>query len=309
MTRSQSPAMGTEQSYPIVGQMLCEWRKTAIASTLLTQIEAAEVDWFLRGLLGLDQLSLRLAFSPSAIPITSPLSLEQLDQLWQRRVKERIPLQYLLGTTPWRNLNLKVSSEVLIPRPETELIVDLAVQLAPNAPPDSKALWADLGTGSGAIAIGLAQLFPHAQVHAVDVSEGALAIAEYNAEQLNLTPQITFLQGEWWSPLKALKGQFHGMVSNPPYIPTALIPELQSEVQQEPHLALDGGSDGLDSIRTLIQDSPEYLMRRGLWLIEIMAGQAETVITLLHENGHYDQIQSHQDWSGIERFISAQVLP
>jgi release factor glutamine methyltransferase len=203
---------------------------------------------------------------------------------------------------------LAVSPAVLIPRPETEDLVDLAVAAAKNSwvTQLERGHWADLGTGSGAIAIGVADTFPAAMIHAVDYSFEALAIAHKNAQQLGFADRIHFYQGSWWEPLFSLKEQISGMVSNPPYIPSSLVSQLQPEVaKHEPHLALDGGADGLDCIRHLIETSPAYLRPGGVWLIEMMAGQAPTVAELLQNQGSYCKIQIHTDLAGIERFASA----
>ena len=203
---------------------------------------------------------------------------------------------------------LKVSPAVLIPRPETEYIIDIAVEAIKNSPTTELELgeWADLGTGSGAIALGLAEAFNRAIIHAVDCSPDALAIAQLNAENLGLQERIQFYQGSWLSPLLDLKGKLSGMVSNPPYIPSSEIPQLQAEVaNHEPHIALDGGIDGLDSIRYLIENAPDYLRPGGIWLIEMMTGQADTVVKLLQEQGGYFQIQIYPDFAGINRFALA----
>ncbi|MFB2880074.1 N5-glutamine methyltransferase family protein [Floridanema aerugineum] len=166
--------------------------------------------------------------------------------------------------------------------------------------------WADLGTGSGAIAIGLADAFPHAIIHAVDQSIEALNIAQENAQRLGFLPRINFYQGSWFAPLQELKGKLTGMVSNPPYIPSNIVPTLQPEVaNHEPHLALDGGNDGLDCIRLLVAEAPEYLLPGGIWLSETMAGQTEAVVELLKHQGSYCNIQVFADLSGIDRFVLA----
>ena len=199
--------------------------------------------------------------------------MDALSQLWQRRIQERIPIQQLVGITPWHHLSLRVTPDVLIPRPETEWLVELAIAAAPAEGDLSLGDWADLGTGSGAIALALASALPHVTLHAVDCSAEALAVAQTNAQLLGLTPRIQFYQGRWLQPLVALRGQLQVIVSNPPYIPTAMIPHLQPEVAwYEPHLALDGGSDGLDAIRHIIATAPDYLRSGGLLLLEMMAG-------------------------------------
>ena len=183
-------------------------------------------------------------------------------------------------------------------------LFDLAISAANNQ--IQAGHWADLGTGSGAIALGLAEVFINATIHAVDISPAALAVAQTNAENLGFGKRIQFYQGSWWQPLESLKGQFSGMISNPPYIPSDTVLSLQPEVvKHEPHLALDGGADGLDYIRHLINVSPGYLRPGGVWLIEMMAGQAETVRELLENNGNYGNISIHADLAGIERFAVA----
>jgi release factor glutamine methyltransferase len=163
-----------------------------------------------------------------------------------------------------------------------------------------------LGTGSGAIALGLADVFPAATIHGVDYSAAALAIAQQNAQKLGFAQRIQFYQGSWWEPLNALKGQLSGMVANPPYIPSSLVQQLQPEVRRhEPLLALDGGPDGLNYIRQLIETSSAYLRPGGVWLIEMMAGQADTVTQMLQQQGSYCQIQIVSDLAGIDRFALA----
>lgn len=292
----------------VSGLELWQWRQEARQSAIEAGIPVAEVDWLLREVAGLDPLALRLESFKDKLQIELRSPLPRLSQLWQRRVHEQCPVQYLAGVTPWRHFSLAVSPAVLIPRPETEYLIDLAVQAVKSSATLELELgqWVDLGTGSGAIALGLADVFPSATIHAVDRSTDALAIAQQNARQLNLQERIQFYQGSWWEPLDALRGKVSGMVANPPYIPSNLVPQLQPEVNQhEPHLALDGGSDGLDCIRHLIEMSPDYLRPGGVWLIEMMAGQAETVAQLLYQQGSYCQIQVLPDLAGIKRFALA----
>ena len=302
-------SLQSSPALPVVtGVELWHWRQDAQTLAIEAGIPSAEVDWLLQEVAGLDSLTLRLESfkGRSQIELRYPLSV--LSQLWHRRLYERSPIQYLVGVTPWRHFSLNVSSAVLIPRPETEYLIDLAVDAVKNSPTPQldSGHWADLGTGSGAIALGLADLFKTATIHAVDYSTDALAIAQLNAQQLGLQERIQFHQGSWWEPLDALKGQVSGMVANPPYIPSSWLQELQPEVRDhEPHLALDGGIDGLDCIRQLIEISPNYLQPGGIWLIEMMAGQADTVVHLLHQQGSYCQVQIVPDLAGIDRFALA----
>jgi release factor glutamine methyltransferase len=167
----------------------------------------------------------------------------------------------------------------------------------------------DLGTGSGAIAIGLASELTNATVYAVDCSWEALAVARQNAENLGFGSRVNFYQGLWWEPLEFLKGKVSGMVSNPPYIPSSTVLTLQPEVlKHEPHLALDGGFDGLDCIRHLVETAPDYLESGGVWLVEMMAGQAEQVAQMLQSQGSYGEVQIFSDLAGIDRFALAYRL-
>jgi release factor glutamine methyltransferase len=305
--------MGDQQLQVVSGLQLWRWRNQAIADSIAVDISPTEVDWLLLEVAGLDRLALRLESFKDWPEIQMVLPLEDLEQLWQRRLHERLPVQYITGITPWRKFKITVSNAVLIPRPETEYLIDLAVAAATNtaaAPFLTSGHWADLGTGSGAIALGLAEALPQATIHAVDYSSEALKIAQLNANNLGFSDQIKFYQGSWWEPLAAFKGEFSGMVSNPPYIPTSTVATLQPEVvNHEPHLALDGGVDGLDCIRQLVEVSPRYLSPGGVLLIEMMAGQADNVRTLLETQGSYCNIQIHKDLAGIARFALAYKNP
>lgn len=323
---NQSSKVLTQNNPPlslVSSQELWQWRFSAKEKAIAVGIPPEEVDWLLREVTNLDRLSLQLQVFKNQIEMR--LSLSELNQLWQQRLEERKPIQYLVSSTPWRRFALVVSPAVLIPRPETECLIDLAVaavNFAPGEIPENYLLvqssqiqlansnfpgdWVDLGTGSGAIACGLAEVFPFAQIHAVDYSIEALAIAQKNAENLGFSERMQFYQGSWWEPLGELKGKLRGMVANPPYIPSAIVPTLQPEVAwHEPHLALDGGNDGLDSIRHLIATAPEYLLPGGIWLIEMMVGQARIVSELLQAQGSYNNVQIFRDLAGIERFALA----
>jgi release factor glutamine methyltransferase len=290
----------------ISGKELYYWQQQAKQAAIAHNLDPNEVDWLLQAVTSLSSLSLRLGSWQNQSEIKCRKSLSELNQLWQKRLQERLPVQYLAETVFWRRFQLKVTPAVLIPRPETELIIDIAQTASKQILSESQPHWVDLGTGSGAIALGLAASFPKAMIHAVDYSDEALSIAQENAINCNLAKNISFYQGNWWNPVKSLQGQVRGMVSNPPYIPTAEIEHLQPEVtKHEPHLALDGGQDGLDSIRYLVKTAPQYLVSGGIWLIEIMAGQAKAVVELLQQQGEYDDIQVFPDLSGIERFILA----
>lgn len=301
--------MDRTQTYAVTGVELYQWRSQAIAAAIAAAIPPQEVDWLLQAVAPIEALALRLGTLAQQPTVNLTLPLAQLDTLWQQRLTARLPVQYLVGYTYWRDWQLAVSPAVLIPRPETELMVDLAiarVQASPQGPELAQGPWADLGTGSGALALGLATALPQARIYAVDVSTAALAIAVQNIAHYHLQARIQCQQGSWFEPLTCLRGQLAGLVANPPYIPTALIPTLQPEVaRHEPHLALDGGVDGLEAVRHLVQAAPLYLRSGGIWIVELMAGQAATVVDLLQRQGDYEEVQVHGDLAGIDRFVSA----
>ena len=285
----------------ISGRDLWQWRSQALSAATAAAIDEYEVDWLLQHLLGCDRLTLRLESDQAQLAV--PLSLAELDQIWQQRISDRVPVQYLVGSTTWREFVLQVSPAVLIPRPETEALIDLARHSLPAL---QGGHWVDLGTGSGAIAIGLAAAFTQATIHAVDCSAAALAIAQTNAQTTGFGDRIRFYHGDWLTPLAALQGQLSGIIANPPYIPSALVLSLQPEVtHHEPHLALDGGPDGLNCLRQIIQTAPAYLRPHAVWMVEIMAGQANAVVDLLTQQGDYDRIAIHRDLAKIERFVVA----
>jgi release factor glutamine methyltransferase len=289
----------------VSGRELWQWYRETIDLAPQLGIDPREVDWLLQTVSQVNRLALRLGDLPEQIELDRPWS--QVIDLWRRRCQDRQPIQYLAGSTAWRQFNLQVSPAVLIPRPETELIVDIVLERL--RPEDSVGYWADLGTGSGAIAIGLASSLPQAQWHAVDVSAAALAVAQQNAQRCGCS-NISFYQGSWWEPLTHLQGQLSGMVSNPPYIPSNQIPQLQPEVAKwEPHLALDGGSDGLAAIEILVAQAPQFLQTGGLWLVEMMAGQGAVIVELLANQGDYEAIEVIDDWAGLERFVIARRSP
>lgn len=292
--------------YLTTGEQLWQWYQQAKHDAIAAGIEPREIDWLLQEVSSLDSLALRLESFRQQNQVSLQIPLSQLAKLWQKRWQNSLPVQYLVGKSHWRNFQLQVSSAVLIPRPETEEIIDLAIVATQG---DFLGNWVDLGTGSGAISLALATAFPQAIIHAVDVSAAALAIAQENAAQLDLSHKIKFYQGSWWEPLEHLTGQVRGMVSNPPYIPSSLVPQLQPEVaKHEPHLALDGGEDGLDCLRHLVTTAPQYLCSGGIWLVEMMVGQAKAVTQLLQGDGRYRDIQVFADLGGVERFVLAERI-
>ncbi len=215
----------------------------------------------------------------------------QLRQLIVRRANGE-PVAYLTGVKEFWSLPLKVTRDVLIPRPETETVVEWALDVLVDTPTPRIA---DLGTGSGAIALALASDRDDAQVWATDASVAALQVARTNAQQLGIL-NARFLQGSWLGALG--NERFHLIASNPPYV-AAGDPHLQA-LTHEPQAALIAGSDGLDAIREIVRDAPAHLLPRGWLLLEHGAEQGEAVRALLLDAGFTD-VETCRDLSGLER--------
>ena len=212
-----------------------------------------------------------------------------------RRRAERIPLQWLTGTQPFCGHDFMVTPDVLIPRPETALLVERVIALG-NSKPGFSIL--DLCCGSGCIAISCKLKLSDVVITASDVSEAALSVAKQNAERLSA--DIRFVQGNLLEPYA--NTEFDVIVSNPPYIPTKVCSELQAEVQKEPVLALDGGEDGLDFYRRISKEAGKHLKPCGTLLLEIGVDEAEPVSSLLQSTGFTD-IAVTDDLAGIPRMV------
>lgn len=228
--------------------------------------------------------------------------LAALRALVQRRAK-REPLQHITGNTSFFGLEISVSPAALVPRPETETLVELVLAaLAKPTTPQPTVL--DFGTGTGCIAIALAAKLPPACVHALDISDAALALARGNAERNTLAGRIAFHLGDGFPALPP-ELRFDLIVSNPPYIPAAEIATLQPEVRDfDPRLALDGGADGLDFYRRLASEAPARLNVGGGLLAEFGDGQENAVERLFNEAG-WSRVAVHKDLSGRPRVIEA----
>lgn len=243
------------------------------------------------------------------------LTLSELDTLWSKRQTERIPIQYLTQTVHWRDVILTVGPGVLIPRPETEQIIDLAETAIQRNPDLANLPWADLGTGSGAIAIGLALLFKrfggNGKILAVDKSSTCLRCARRNLERLGLEDNVQLFQGDWLEPVSQWKSHLGGIVSNPPYIPSSDVLSLQPEVRfHEPREALDGGSDGMESIARLTRSAGAYLISSGVFILETNGYQQthftkQVLQTASSPDHHFQNIEMHFDDFGIRRFVTA----
>ena len=214
------------------------------------------------------------------------------------------PFQYLTGHQEFMSLDFAVGPDVLVPRPETEHLVEAVLDLiSDHEDPPGRWLLADVGTGSGAIAVSCASYVHALEAVATDVSEPALAIARLNARQLGVADRVEFRQGPGLEPLADRAGRLDFLVSNPPYIPTAQIADLDPEVRDwEPRLALDGGADGLTILRLLAAHGQDLLKPGGWLAVEVMAGQAGAVAELL---ARWHQVGTIRDLAGHERVVLA----
>ena len=282
----------------LTGASLLEWRR----QQLLRGGRAVDLDWLLDLAGGISWSSLQqLRIDPDRTVQTN-CSLRRLEEQWNQHVDETIPLQHIVGRCPWRDVELEVSPAALIPRQETELLLDLAVQRIGRTPIRR---WADLGTGSGALAVVLSSQWPEAEGHAVDLSSAALSLAERNLQRCVPLHHCRLHRGSWWEPLRAWWGQFDLVLSNPPYIPSGLIAGLHPVVRDhEPHLALAGGEDGLDAIRRVLADADSALSPGGQLLLEHHHDQSAAVLELMEQAGLVER-EAVPDLQGAVRFAIA----
>ncbi|HZS36481.1 MAG TPA: peptide chain release factor N(5)-glutamine methyltransferase [Polyangia bacterium] len=234
-----------------------------------------------------------------------PLKADEL-AAYRELIKRRLagePVAYLLGRREFRSLDLRVDARVLVPRPETETVVEVALGLLPEAREGAAPRVVDVGTGSGAIALAIKAARPDVEVLAIDRSPDAAEVARANAERLSLAVEI--LVGDLLAPAAA-RAPFDLVVSNPPYIASGDLPQLPPEVRREPHSALDGGPDGLAVLRRLIADARPLLHPAGALVLEVGAGQAPLVAELLTAAG-YAAPSITRDLANIERVVAARL--
>ena len=221
------------------------------------------------------------------------------------RLKKKEPIQYILNKQEFMGLEFYVDSNVLIPQPDTEILVEETINIAHNM----EKMWKndieilDLCTGSGAIAISLSKNVKKSHIIASDISYNALEIARKNATQNNVN--VEFLESDLFEKINQ-KEKFNIIVSNPPYIKSNVIPTLSEEVKKEPKIALDGGKDGLDFYKRIVENAKDFLTQGGYLIFEIGFDQKEDVINILNEN-KYKNIYSKKDYSGNDRIVVAQI--
>jgi len=235
---------------------------------------------------------------------------ERYFSLIDRRA-DGVPLQYLTGTQEFMGYDFEVNPFVLIPRQDTETVVEFAMARAAEMENCSSVM--DMCCGSGAIAVAMAKALPDAYVTACDCSEEALTTAQRNAVRNEVASRVSFKKTDMFEVEKEegrlpLDGSFDMIVSNPPYIPSGVIGTLQTEVREhEPMLALDGGADGLDFYRIIARDAGSHLNKNGMLIMEIGHDQGKAVSGLLADTGMYSDIEVHHDLAGHERIVCCRL--
>lgn len=232
------------------------------------------------------------------------LTLEQEKKYFKaiEQLIKGIPLQHITHRQEFMKMDFYVNENVLIPRADTEVLVEEVIQIAKKI--NAKKIL-DLCTGSGAIAVSLAKYIKDSQITATDISEEALKVAELNAKKQKVDKQIAFLQSDLFEDLP--KEKYDMIVSNPPYIKKEIIETLEEEVQKEPHIALDGGYDGLDFYRKIIHQAYEFLKYRGYLCLEIGYDQKIDVMELIDKEEKYIKTYGKKDLYGNDRVVVTKV--
>jgi release factor glutamine methyltransferase len=229
-----------------------------------------------------------------------PAELDRYKALIRKRI-DREPVAYITGEKEFWSLSLIVNPSVLIPRPETECLVEAA--LAVLAENDTLRVW-EPGTGSGAVSVAIARERSHCRIFASDRSPAALAVARQNAVRHEVSDRIGFFAADWFEAVSARSRMFDAVVCNPPYIRRADIEGLAPEIARfEPRHALDGGPDGLDAVRHLIREAPGYLAEDGALLLEIGYDQGPAVLDIVRSRGEYAAPEILKDYGGNPRVL------
>lgn len=283
--------------------------KVATAYLKEKGIESARLtaEVLLAHLLGIDRVTLYLQFEK---PLTES-ELSEYRNLVSRRAR-REPLQYITGIQEFWSMEFQVNSRVLIPRPETELLVEQALARAGEGEPERGAprRLLDLGTGSGILAVCMAKELPTWEVWATDSSPDGLEVARMNAEKHGVGDQIRFRQGDFFQPVTGEGILFHMILSNPPYVGEGEYGSLAPEVREyEPRIALAAGKEGMAFITRILHDAPDFLCPGGLLLVEMAPGQTEPAMQIAEETHCYGEIGRVRDYSGRHRVVCAKRLP
>ncbi len=263
-----------------------------------------DAEWLLAAVLGRERFALYLEPDRAVVEAAGG----RFRALVARRADHE-PLQHLLGYEDFRGLRLRVTPDVLIPRPETEGLVEWALELLNASSSNGSPLLADIGTGSGAIACALAAACPDARVVATDISPAALAVAEGNVRALGLGGRVRVIAGDLLEPLAAEPAALDMIVANAPYLPSGILPSLPREVFAfEPRQALDGGPDGMEVIRRLLTAAPAALRPGGRLVLEIGEEQAAPLAAVMTAAGFVD-VAAREDLRGVSRYLAGRLLP
>ena len=258
-------------------------------------------------------LSYFLKMNRSEIYLNSNRALKnkekkQLENMIQERIR-KIPLQYITKHQEFMGMDFLVEKGVLIPRPETEILVERVIERLKKRKSSSHIKIVDLGTGTGIIAISIAEFIKDITIYATDISKKSLQVALKNAQKHNCENKIIFLQGDLFGPFqgKIEKNSLDVIISNPPYVNLDDFKSLPSEIKDnEPEIALYGGVDGIDCYRKIIKGSPKFLKRDGFIALEVGVDQVKIIKELiLKENNYRKNVEIFKDYSGIERVVIA----
>lgn len=264
----------------------------------------ASAEVLLAHALGLSRLDLYLRYD-------QPLSAAELSRFKALMVRRREgdPVAYLTGHREFWSLDFLVTPAVLIPRPETEILVQAAIEATKDSQAKNSPLWGlEIGVGSGAVVVTLARELPQFTWVALDLAAAALAVARQNAGRHEVAGRIQFMQGDLLGALKPAAG-FVLMVANLPYVPRRVWERLPGDIKDfEPQEALLGGEDGLTLIRRLAREAQHYLQPGGWLALEVAEGQAEAVLELLRETGAYERLETLADYQGIQRVVRGRRL-
>jgi len=289
-------------TFKTVGQALKNIRKIFRDKGIMNPDREAEI-----------LLSYFLEMSRSEIYLNSDRVLKdiekaQLEKKIQKRI-EKIPLQYINKHQEFMGMDFLVEKGVLIPRPETEILVEEVIRKLKNYKCSNSLRVADLGTGTGIIAVSIAKFIEDVIIYATDISKKSLQIALKNTQKHGCKDKIIFLQGDLFEPFmgKIKKNSLDGIISNPPYIDSHDFESLPPEIKDnEPKVALSGGIDGLDYYRKIIKKSPQYLKKNGLMALEVGFNQSKIVKELIIKENNFNQnIEITKDYLGIERVVIA----
>jgi release factor glutamine methyltransferase len=289
-----TPATPMDPQWTIL--KILQWT-TAYFKTHLVDSPRLTSEILLAHVLEINRIDLYLRFD-------QPLTRHEL-AVFKGLIKRRLnrePVAYITGTREFWGIDFTVTPDVLIPRPETEFLVEEALKLIPLDTSSGRYRLIDVGTGSGAVAVALASNRPGHFYIASDISKKAIIVASQNANQNNVSKDIIFLVGELFEALNPDVIKFDLIVSNPPYIPTPQIAGLAPEVgKHEPQSALDGGSEGIDVISKIVEDAPLYLKKNGILMLEIGYDQKERMEQIVADDGRYTELNFIRDYSGHNR--------